>query len=156
LMGVGSFLAGLVSGPLADRFDRRGMMLCCDTLAVLLYGAIPLWWWLIGPQGVLLLVVAAPLGFVSIAATVAGTASIPRLVERTHLVQANSSLQVSTALAFVIGPVLAGPLVGLLGAPNVLALNAASYLISVGSLALIRLRPAPEDTGAMSSGHLGS
>src|SRR5262245_39198189 len=48
LMGVGSFLAGLVSGPLADRFDRRGMMLCCDTLAVLLYGAIPLWWWLIG------------------------------------------------------------------------------------------------------------
>lgn len=151
LNGVGSLLAGIFAGILADRFDRRRMMLFCDTWSALLYGAIPLCWWLFGPQPLLLFLVAAPLGFAGIAATVAGTASVPRLVEQGQLGAANAAVQVSNALAFVLGPIVAGPLIGLIQSQNVLGVNAASYLVSVGSLAMIRLRPANGDIGERSS-----
>ena len=142
LIAAGSLIAGLVAGVLADRFDRRRMMLGFDALSALLYGAIPLCWWLVGPQPALLFLAAAPLGFASIAATVAGTASIPRLADSEQLVAANAGMQASNAVAFVLGPIVAGPLIGLIQAQNVLAINAASYLVSVASLAVIRLRPA--------------
>ena len=141
LIAAGSLIAGLVAGVLADRFDRRRMMLGFDALSALLYGAIPVCWWLVGPQPALLFLAAAPLGFASIAATVAGTASIPRLADPEQLVAANASMQASNAVAFVLGPIVAGPLIGLIQAQNVLAINAASYLVSVASLAVIRLRP---------------
>lgn len=145
LNGVGSLLAGILAGILADHFDRRRMMLFFDTWSALLYGAIPLCWWLLGPQPLLLSLIAAPLGFAGIAAAVAGSASIPRLVEPEQLAAANAAVQASNALAFVLGPIVAGPLIGLIQSQNVLGVNAASYLVSVGSLAMIRLRPATDE-----------
>jgi MFS family permease len=156
LMGVGSLIAGLVAGVLADHVDRRRMLLACDTCSAILFGAIPLWWWLFGHQVLLPFFFAAPLGFLSIAATVASTASIPRLVEPHQLEEANARMQSSTAISLVIGPILAGALIGLVGEPIILALNAVSYLISVGSLLLIRLRQPPaEGSAGPETGMLG-
>jgi MFS family permease len=149
LMGLGSFLAGLVSGVLADRYDRRRLLLLCDACSAAGYAAIPLCWWLLGPQVWLLLLVALSLGFFSLAATVASTASLTRLVEPTQLVAANARLQSSNALAFVLGPILTGVLIGVLGsvlAP--LTFNAISYLFSVLSLLLIRLRPSSAEAAS--------
>ncbi len=142
LMGLGSFCAGLISGVLADRFDRRVLLLLCDACSAAGYTVIPLYWHFLGPQVGLLLVLAFPLEFASLAATVASTASLPQLVEPAHLVSANARLQVSNALGFVCGPILAGLLIGVFGSALVaLTLNALSYLASVLSLLLIRLRP---------------
>ncbi|HLW01409.1 MAG TPA: MFS transporter [Ktedonobacterales bacterium] len=142
LMGTGSLIAGLVAGILADRGDRRLLLLLCDAGSAAGYALIPFWWWVVGPKVLVPLLVAAPLGFLSLAATVAGTASIPRLVKPAQLVEANAKLQSSSAVAFVVGPIIAGVLISFFGAPLVLALNAISYLFSVGSLLLIRLQPA--------------
>jgi MFS family permease len=156
LMGAGSLAAGLVAGVLADRRDRRVLLLLCDACSAVGYAAIPLCWWLVGPQPLLPLLVAAPLGFFNLAATVATTASIPRLVEPAQLVAANARLQSSNAVAFVVGPILAGVLISLLDTSAILAINAVSYLISVGSLLLIRLRPAnTEDTQTLEKGQNG-
>jgi hypothetical protein len=95
-----------------------------------------------GAAGGVLLVLAFPLGLARLAATVASTASLPQLVEPAHLVSANARLQVSNALGFVCGPTLAGLLIGVFGSALVpLTLNALSYVVSVLSLLLIRLRP---------------
>ncbi len=144
LMGTGSLIAGLVAGVLADRQDRLLLLLVCDACSAVGYLVIPVWWWVAGPQALVPLIVAAPLGFFSLAATVAGTASIPRLVKSAQLVEANARLQGSSAVAFVVGPIIAGVLISLFGTTLVLALNAASYLFSVASLLLVRLYPAED------------
>src|SRR5690348_15189439 len=77
----GSLLAGVVSGLLVDRFDRRGFMIVCDAASAVFYGAVPLYWWFFGAHIALLYLVAAPLGFFAIATSVATTALLPRLVE---------------------------------------------------------------------------
>src|SRR4029077_6479189 len=47
-----------------------------------------------------------------------------------RMAQANSVIEGGTALAGVAGPALAGALIPVLGAPNVLYLDAATYLVS--------------------------
>ncbi len=143
LNGVGSLIAGIASGLIADRVDRRRMLLVLDVLAALSYAAIPFFWQVFGPLPLMLFVLAPLFGFLSIAASVAGTSSIPRLVDREQLIQANSLMNGSFAVAFVLGPILAASLAAAIpGALTVLVINAASYLFSVGTLLLIRLRPA--------------
>ncbi|HEY7124042.1 MAG TPA: MFS transporter [Ktedonobacterales bacterium] len=153
LNGVGSLIAGIISGLLADRIDRRRMMLVLDALLALSYASIPFFWQMFGPLPLMLFVLAPVFGFLSIAATVAGTASIPRLVYREQLVQANSLMNGSFAVAFVLGPILAASLAAAIpGALIVLIINAASYLFSVGTLLVIRLRPAFDESPAQKEG----
>jgi MFS family permease len=143
-LAAGNVVAGIVSGELIDRLDRRKVMLGCDCLSALLYGAIPFWWSLSGVDLWILYVVAAPLGFLAMTSTVAGTASIPHLVDHEQLISANGQMQMANAFAYLIGPILAGSLLGVVGAGGLLALNAATYLISAGMLCLIRLRPSSQ------------
>ncbi len=142
LMAAGSLIAGLVAGVLADCLDVRTFMLTCDAALALLYGIIPLTWVLVGAQVALLYVLAVPLGFLTIASTVAATACLPRLVDQDQLTLANSRFQTGYALAYLAGPLLAGVLFGLVSAEMLLGLNALSYVVSVCSLLSFRLRPA--------------
>lgn len=141
-LALGNVLAGVVSGALADRLDRRFLLLCYDSVSALFYATIPLVWWLWGPHVLLLYLLAPPLGFLSMASSVAATASLPRLVAQGQLLQAISRFQTIYALAYLIGPLLAGSLMSLFNAPTIMLFNALSYLVSVLSLLLIQLRPA--------------
>src|SRR6202041_2305440 len=70
---------------------------------------------------------------------------VPFLVERDRLSEANARLQVSSAVAGISGPGLAGLLVGLITAPVTLTVDAVSYLASAfGLLAITRREPEPE------------
>ncbi len=144
LLAVGSLLAGVVSGVLIDCLDVRRFMLSCEAGSALLYGAIPLYWTFGGAQVALLYLVAVPLGFLAIASSVAASASLPRLVGRDQLTIANSRFQIGYSLAYLGGPLLAGALLGFIGAPAILGLNALSYVVSVFTLLLIRLNPTEE------------
>lgn len=140
-LAAGNVVAGIVSGALIDRLDRRKVMLVCDTFSALLYGAIPFWWSLSGIDLRILYFVALPLGFLAMTSSVAGTASIPHLVEHHQLLSANGQMQMANAFAYFIGPILAGSLLEVVGAQGLLALNAVTYLVSAGTLLLLRLRP---------------
>jgi predicted MFS family arabinose efflux permease len=69
-------------------------------------------------------------------------AYLPTLVERANLVEGNSKLALSSSLAEIGGSGLAGVLVQWIGAPFAVLLDALSFLVSAGSLALIR-KPEP-------------
>ena len=55
---------------------------------------------------------------------------ITQLVGRDRLVDANSKLASATSMAGLVGPVLAGMLVGWLGAPTAVALDALAFLVA--------------------------
>lgn len=68
---------------------------------------------------------------------------ITQLVGRERLVEANSNQATATSIAGLIGPVVAGMLVGWLGAPTAVALDAVAFLASAMLVASIRFREVP-------------
>jgi Na+/melibiose symporter-like transporter len=140
---VGWLVSGLLAGPVVDRFDRRRLMILTDLVRAGLYGAIPLCW-LYRPQVWLLYVVAAVAAVFGMLFQVAYAAALPRLVRRDQLLDANSRLEATFALSYVVGPVCAGVLTAAVGGDGAVGLNALTFLVSAAGLAAIRLRP-PED-----------
>ncbi|HMA37052.1 MAG TPA: MFS transporter [Chloroflexia bacterium] len=146
IFGIGQLAAGLVAGLLVDRWDRRWLLIGCDCGRALLYGAIPLLWGHIGPQIALLYLVAGLGGFLGNTFQIGLAALLPNLVDRTQLTAANSRLQISIGVAFLLGPLLAGLVSQGLGGPAIaIGVDALSFLASVLSLWVIRLPIDPLD-----------
>jgi MFS family permease len=66
--------------------------------------------------------------------------SVPLIVPRTHLIGANALLQTTTTIGVLVGPAVSGLGIALIGAQNVLFVNAGTFLISVLCLLPIRIR----------------
>jgi hypothetical protein len=91
-----------------------------------------------------LYVVAALTGVLTVFFDVAGGAYLPSLIPQEQLVEANSKLGMSDALAEIGGPAVAGPLVQLVGAPLAIVVDALSFLVSALSIGRIRtVEPEP-------------
>ena len=69
-------------------------------------------------------------------------AYLPSLVERDQIVEGNSRLSTTDALAEVGGPAVAGVLIQVISAPLAIIFDALSFLFSASSFALIRKREA--------------
>ncbi|RFU83342.1 MFS transporter [Streptomyces triticagri] len=137
-------LCMLFGGVLADRFTPRRMMVIADAArlviqvvmaAMFLTGHVALW-------------AVVALQFLSGCATALfqpGVASmVPQVAEDVQ--RANGVLRIAESTAGVLGPALAGVLVGFSGAGIVFAIYAATYGISGGCLLGLRLKSARSDT----------
>ena len=142
IFGIGQLVAGIVAGPVADRVDRRRLMIACDLARMVVYAAIPLGWWLIGPRLWLLYAVSALGAFLGMCFSVTYIAAVANLVDRDQMTDANGRLQATAALANCIGPALAGLIAARFGPTAALGVDALSFATSAISLAFIRLRPA--------------
>ncbi len=141
LFAIGQFISSLISGVLVDRLDRRKLMIACDIGHALLYGSVPLVWWQFGPQINYLYFVAITGGALTACFLISHTTVVPDLVAPNHITEANGRLQMTTGLALMIGPGLAGLVSAGFGPVAALGLNGVSFLFSMLSLMLIRLRP---------------
>ena len=130
--------AGLAAGVLADRVRRRPVLVAADTARAFLLASIPLAWSLGALHLRQLYVVGLLAGTLRMFFNVAYSAYLPSLVARERLVEGNSKLGLSASVAEVAGPGLAGALVALATAPVAIVVDAASFLASALSLALIR------------------
>lgn len=142
-------LLGLVVGALVDRYRRMPVLVATDVARAILLGAIPALWltgWLNLP--VLMLFVAG-FGVLTLVNDAADQSFVPRLVPGPALLAANARLDQGSTAAQTSGPVLAGALVTLIGAPLAVLVDAASYLISAILLATgVRVsEPAPAPRG---------
>jgi MFS family permease len=133
-------LVGLPAGALLDRVRRRPVMIAADLVRFVLFGWIPLAWWL----GVLtfwqVLLVALLGGVATVFFDVGYQSILPSVVGRDGLVEGNSKLESTRAGAEAAGPALGGLLVQLAGAANAVLLDAVSYLVSAVALAGMRVR----------------
>ena len=137
-------LIGLVAGVWVDRLQRRPVLIAADVGRAILLWTIPL----ASMAGVLtielLCTVALLVGALSVFFDVAHLAILPVLVERERLVDGNAKLEVTAAAAQVVGPGVGGALVGALGAPFAVLLDALSFLVSGWLITRTRVtEPAP-------------
>jgi predicted MFS family arabinose efflux permease len=89
-----------------------------------------------------LYIVALLMGFLSAWFDAAYQSYLPSLVDREHLIEGNSKLNVSNSAADVAGPALAGFVIQVLNGAVAIAIDAFSFLVSGVSLLLIR-KPEP-------------
>lgn len=140
-------LLSLLAGVWLDRRRRRPILIACALGNAVLIGLIPL----ASVTGLLtigLLYAVVPVaGALSMTFDVGALSYVPFLVERRHLLAANSKLQASTSVAGVAGPGLAGLLVGLITAPVTLSVDAVSYIFSALGLISIAAEEPPPETG---------
>src|SRR5205823_7639826 len=125
-------------GPILDRFDRRTVLLIDCVFRACLMASIPITAALNALPGYLPFVAAAAYGLLKMLPLAGFPAAIPALVPESDLDAANALESLSFSLAAIIGPATAGVLIALIGAPNVLAIDSASFLIF--ALALIRIQ----------------
>lgn len=144
--GFAAFLLiGLPAGVWVDRVRRKPVMVAADVTRTLVLASIPVAYGLGGLTLAQLYVVTFIHGVATVFFDVAYMSLLPGLVGREHVVEANAKLQATVQVAQVSGPSAAGLLIGLLSAPVAFLADAASFVVSVLSLLIIRDRePAPE------------
>ena len=151
-------LFGLVIGAWVDRVDRRRLMIATDVIQAATLAAIPL----LAATDLLSVWAVYAVAFASstlrIASDAAQFAAIPSLVSGDDLVTANGRIQASYSAASIAGPPLAGLLVALVPVETLFLVDAASFVISAGSLALVRVSfnaargatgPSPDPAGIL-------
>jgi len=131
------FLAGPLAGMFIDRVDRRRLMLAMNVVSALTMAAV----------GSLLYLGRLQVWHVYISSAIAAgatlvhrsalLASIPNLVSKEQLTQANSLDQIASGASSILGPAIGGVLVGLLGSGPTMWLDALTFLVAGVSLALV-------------------
>ncbi len=138
----GILLAPL-GGSLADRWNRRWLMILPDAASALLtLGIVYLaandllaTWniYLFATLGSILAAFQEP----------AYTAAIPTLVPKKDLPRANGLIQLSQSMQMLVAPVLAGVLFGLIGLQGIFLIDFITFFFAVGALLFVKI-PQPE------------
>jgi len=142
-------LLGPLTGTVADRLERRGVMVGCELLQGALVVAVALWL----PSLPLLLVLV---GLRAVAGQVfqpASRAAVPALVREGDLEPANAAIGVATNSGETLGPLVAALLLPMLQVRGVLLIDAASFFVSA---LLLGFLPAMAAGGQEAAGPRGS
>jgi MFS family permease len=128
------------AGSVADRFDRRRLLLLSQSLAVALAGALAVLGWAGLASTWVVIGDTLGLGVVSAFSAPAQQALIVSLVERSEVPSAVALNSMTFNLARALGPAGAALSVHYLGIPASFAVNAASYAFFIGALLVVRPR----------------
>jgi len=125
-------ILGIPSGMLVQRLGARNTMLLADFARAPLLASIPILHAADLLTFPLLLGLVAVLGCFMPPYFASQRVILPELVgeDERRMSQANSAIEGGSAFAALIGPALAGLLIPFIGAPNVLYVDAATYLIA--------------------------
>ncbi len=131
------------AGSLADRFNRRLIMILADTFTAvftliifILLGAGNLQLWHI-------YIIAAMMSVFSAFQEPAYSASIAMIVPKEKLGSANGMVQMGQAITSVLTPVLAGVLFVFIGFTGIIIIDFVTFFFAVGALLFVRI-PQPE------------
>ncbi len=129
---------GLPAGVWVDRWRRRPILVASDLARTALLVTIPL----AAAFGVLtithLVVVSLLSGFARVFFDVGYQSYIPSVIGRERVLAGNSSMETIRASGQVVGPGIGGWLVALVGAANVVVIQAVTFAVSAISLMAIR------------------
>jgi len=147
-----SVLFLLIGGAYSDRHDRRRLMISADVLRAAAIGGMAILSW----AGVIeLWHIAALIAFVGVGNAFfypASTAIVPDLLPSDELPAANALAGMYRPLTVrLIGPAIAGLVVGVAGPAPAFAIDGLSFLVSAVAVGAIRTRPAPRPAVAAAS-----
>lgn len=143
LIGVLQSLPPLCLGPFLgvyiDRLSKKRLLIGVDLTRVVLITLIPVLYYF----GLLTLPWIYALVFinaiVSAAFGPAMASAIPMMVDSSQLTAANGLIHSAATTGVLVGPALGGALTAVMGAQNVLYVDAATFLFSAACLALLKL-----------------
>jgi MFS family permease len=138
LSGAAAVVTGVFAGVLADRFDRRKLLIWTDLARMVLYGLIPVLW-AISPNALILYVTLPIAEAVGMIFQVTYVTAVRNLVSEDQVTEANGRLYATSAAAGILGPMLAGLMAGAFGLTAAIAVNAASFGVSALAACFIRL-----------------
>jgi hypothetical protein len=141
--GMGVLTFSLLGGILADRYDRRRLMVACDLLRAASVVALLGYVWFEGFDIAAYLGLGFVLPGLSVAFTTAEETFLPAVIPRESLPSANGLLASATALAAAGGAAAAGVVIVTVGPLAGLAVCPVSFLVSASLLASLH-RPAAE------------
>ncbi|HCC48739.1 MAG TPA: MFS transporter [Elusimicrobia bacterium] len=150
LLGVTAFAAQVptlllapFTGPAADRFDRRSILLLTQSLSMLQSLALALLVLFGSPQPWQIIALASLLGVINAFDMPARQSFIIQLVEKredlANAIALNSSMFNSARL---IGPSVAGIFIAAFGEGACFLINSLSYLAVIAALAAMKIKPA--------------
>ncbi len=145
--GAGLLATLLIGGALADRYERRSMMIVSDIWRFVAVAALAV----LDFSGHLsfgsLIVLAAFMGLGDGFFYPAVGGIVPLVVDAAHLPSANSLMGVARWSSFVVGPSLAAFLYHGAGSAWVFAIDALTFLLSAGLMLQARPRPIERSSG---------
>jgi len=146
------FIGGITLAGLADRFERRRVMIACDVFrcALVLVMALP------GMPLALLVVLLAVVTLVGAPFTAARAAIYPDLLAGEKYVAGTAITLTTNQFAQVLGFAAGGGLVALLGTRTSLVIDAATFAVSAAIVrCFVRRRPAlaPRHAAEHGTGH---
>lgn len=134
-----------LAGSLADRWNRRRLMILADsgnalvTLVVVFLiftDSLQIWnIYLVALVGSVFAAFQEP----------AYTASITMLVPKKDLARASGLMQIAQSMEMLVAPLLAGVLFGVIGLGGILIIDFVSYFFALGALLIVRI-PQPQLT----------
>jgi predicted MFS family arabinose efflux permease len=145
-------IGGLASGPILDQFDPRRVIAADNALRGIAMASVPLAAALGALTTVHLFVVSGIYGLLFMTSAAGIPSLITRLVDGDDLTTANAMESSSFSISGLIGPGVAGLLIAIVGAPFVLAIDAASYFVFVACLLAMRTGNRATDPPAEGSG----
>ena len=143
---VPSLVVGLIAGVLADRYERRRLMLRADIVRAFAVGVLALYLLARGFDLTLTLATVVVVAALSAVFRPASNAILPDLVAGEDLGDANGLLLAGATLGAFLGSAVGGLLVVTVGAVAGFSLNALTYAVSAVTLFLLvvpRTGPGP-------------
>ena len=129
------------AGGLADRVDRRRLLLATQLCATALTAALAALAWSGAASEWVVIGFSGALGVVSALSVPAQQSLVVALVDEEDVPQAVALNSMTFNLARAIGPASAAGVIAALGIPWAFAINSGSYLLLVAGLLLVRPRP---------------
>ena len=145
--GLAMLATLLIGGALADRYERRRLMIISDLARLAVVGALCV----VDATGnltfPLLIAFAVGVGLGDGFFHPAFGGIVPLVVEQPNLASANAMIGISRQMSFMVGPALAAGLYGLTGSATVFAFDAATFAVSLWLLWLARPRAIEPEPG---------
>ncbi len=134
-----SVLLGPLGGAVADRINKKAIIVITDTIRGLIYATLAylVYHGQLTPAIMLTLVAANSVCSAFFGPAISST--VPLLVSKANLPKANSWQQITSNLVSIVGYSAGGVLVAFLGIPLLLAIDAASFLLSASSEMFIQI-----------------
>ncbi len=138
--GMSMFLLiGLPAGAWVDRWLKRRVMILADAVRMLVLFSVPFAWW----AGVLdmtyIIISAAVISAANVFFDVAYQSVLPIMLPKEHMAKANSALETTNQTSMLAGPAVVGFLLSIVKAPILMLADAVSFLVSMISIALIKM-----------------
>ncbi|WP_406447609.1 MFS transporter [Streptomyces sp. NBC_00876] len=142
LTGIASIVTGLFAGVIADRIDRRRLLMVSDGARCLLHALIPLVWLFASPVWLIYTVVPV-VGVFSMLFEVTYVTVVPAIVGPGNIARANGHLYATFAVAGVAGPALAGFVAAAAGPAAAIGIDSVTFAVSAVGVLFVRIRTAP-------------